>query len=268
MNWCTIIQGVASKHKHLPTITEAEAARAFAKLWSRHLHASCGIAELRQSSMECIFILWAFVSLEVDLTVEQKAPSAPRLFPVEVSSSAQSLTSLCGSSKTPAKQTRYVKHAFRLLLSSWGEGMRSSWDKFSSPLFISAVADCSLFWMTHGWIASATWMWVCVAVWGKHQGVQYAVNLTGTHHVSLLNIFPCACLHCKLLRTMQPVWASTIQCSAVWPGVSWVDPRGTESRYASDILTPLTASKEGAYGKQWPTWEAPKDPTDPIFQTL
>lgn len=65
---------------------------------------------------------------------------------------------------------------------------------------------------------------------------------------------------------MQPVWARAVKWSVVRPGVSWVDPRGLMSRYASDILTPLTASKEGGYGKQgkeWATWEAPKDHVPP-----
>ena len=63
---------------------------------------------------------------------------------------------------------------------------------------------------------------------------------------------------------MQPVRASTEKRSLVRPGVSWVDPRGPMSRYASDILTPLTASEEDEHGKiDWATWEAPEDHIPP-----
>lgn len=123
--------------------------------------------------------------------------------------------------------------------------MLSSWDAFASPLFISAVADCSLFWQRTAGLSLLCGLEYGCARWGKH-GV-FRMSETSVECIAS----PCRmspCLHCELLGTMQPMWTNTIKCSVVQPGVSWVDPRGPMSRYDTDIPTP--ASKEGHDGRQ------------------
>lgn len=65
--------------------------------------------------------------------------------PVEVFSSDQSPASLCGSSNRPAKQTGYVRHAFRSLSSFSVDQRECSPAGVSLLLFISPVADCNCF---------------------------------------------------------------------------------------------------------------------------
>lgn len=127
------------------------------------------------TSIESNFILWALLSSKVDLTVEQKVPPASRLFlwrssppliiplwVVQQASQADKLSQTCFS--------------LTFVFLCWPEGMLSSWTKFASLLFISAVAGYSCFgWHTTGLSLPYGCEYGCVR-WEKHQVVQYIVT--------------------------------------------------------------------------------------------
>lgn len=94
------------------------------------------------TSVKSTLILWALVSSEVDLTVEQKVPPASRLFLWRSSPLINPLRPFVGR---PTGQPRLSQTCFTLtfVFLCWPEGMLSSWTKFVSLLFISPVADCS-----------------------------------------------------------------------------------------------------------------------------
>lgn len=131
------------------------------------------------TSIESTFILWALVSSGVHLTVEQKVPPASRLFlwrssPPLINPLRPFVGRPTGQPSRQAKSDMLFAY-FRLPL-SWPEGMLSSWTKFASLLFISAVADCNRYgWHTTGLSSPCGCEHGCVRE-EKHQGVQYIVT--------------------------------------------------------------------------------------------
>lgn len=238
-----MLHWVSPKPQNQATTTEEETARAHAKLWSKHLRWSCGIAELRQQSHQYSFLLSSeHLSLLKRSDCKAEGFSCLRAVPVEVlSSSDQSPVSLCGSSNTPAKQTGSVRPAFSLLLSFSVDQRECSPAGLSLPLrSLSPQLQTAVVFGWHITGLSLPCEYGCVC-WGERQGARYTVTSEECIISSPQNTSLCSFLYCERLRTMQPVWASSVKWSVVRAGVSWLDPRGPMSRYSSDTLAHLAA---------------------------
>lgn len=115
-----------------------------------------------------------------DLTVKQKVSPASGLFLWR--SSPPLINPLCPFVAHPTHQpSRQAQSDLTFVFFCWPEGMLSSWTKFASLLFISLVADCSCFWVTHYWIVLALWIWMCML--GRTPGCSVHCNLWRMHHL-------------------------------------------------------------------------------------
>lgn len=123
-----------------------------------------------------------------------------RAVPVELFSSDQSLVSLCGSSKRPAKHTGKVRHAFYVLLSFSGNqrecspaGMRLPLLSLSQLLqtavcFGNALLDC-----------------LCCVDLNKDARAGESTGCSVCRKPQWnASCLPAECLHCELLRTSKP----------------------------------------------------------------